>query len=81
LHFVLSDGVTWIFYILVWHASDDRWTYYESAGHKLLLDVLETSDQAFFEIMQLVLEWVGSSLATPYGTYALLVFSLKYPVL
>jgi len=55
VHFVLSNGVTWIFYILVWEF--DRWTYYESHEHKLFLDLLETSDQALFEIMQLVLEW------------------------
>ena len=79
MHFVLSNGVTWIFYILVWEG--DRWTYYESHEHKLLLDLLKTSDQALFEIMQLVLEWVGSSLATPCGAYGLLVFSLRYPVL
>lgn len=56
VRFCLSDGQTWIFFIL--KEDNGNLTYYESGGHRLSRDVLETSAEVLREILVLVCEWL-----------------------
>ncbi|KAH8995649.1 Flavinator of succinate dehydrogenase-domain-containing protein [Lactarius akahatsu] len=55
VRFCLSDGQTWIFFIL--RSENNTLTYYESAIHRLSRDIVETTDLPLREIMQLLREW------------------------
>ncbi|KAF8461185.1 hypothetical protein DFH94DRAFT_640978 [Russula ochroleuca] len=59
VRFCLSDGQTWIFFIL--KLAYGTLTYYESASYRLSRDVLENSDLPLREIVQLVCEWLRPS--------------------
>ncbi|KAF8345411.1 hypothetical protein F5887DRAFT_1061787 [Amanita rubescens] len=54
--FCLSDGQTWIFFIL--KSENNTLTYYESATRRLSRDVVENTDLPLREIVQLVHEWL-----------------------
>ncbi|KAG5649264.1 hypothetical protein H0H81_005035 [Sphagnurus paluster] len=54
--FCLSDGETWIFFIL--KSENGKLTYYESAPRLLNRYLLEHSDMSLREIVQLVCEWL-----------------------
>jgi len=56
VRFCLSDGQTWVFFIL--KMANETLTYYESASRRLSRDVVENSDLPLREIVQLVCEWV-----------------------
>jgi len=56
VRFCLSDGQTWIFFIL--RLANETLTYYESATRRLSRDVVENSDLPLREIVQLVCEWL-----------------------
>ncbi|KIK02961.1 hypothetical protein K443DRAFT_121674 [Laccaria amethystina LaAM-08-1] len=53
----LSDGQTWIFFIL--KSENGTLTYYESATRRLSRDLVENSDLPLREIVQLVCEWLS----------------------
>ncbi|KAF8071973.1 hypothetical protein FPV67DRAFT_1560692 [Lyophyllum atratum] len=57
VRFCLSDGQTWIFFIL--KSENGTLTYYESAARRLSRDVVENSDLPLREIVQLVCEWLS----------------------
>lgn len=57
VRFCLSDGQTWIFFIL--KSENGILTYYESATRRLSRDVVENSDLPLREIVQLVCEWLS----------------------
>jgi len=59
VHFCLSNGETWIFYILI--LEGDRWRYYQSNQSELDIKSLETYDEPLFEIIQVLLEWLSPS--------------------
>jgi len=57
VRFCLSDGQSWIFYIL--KSENGMLTYYESATRRLSRDVVENTDLPLREIVQLVCEWLS----------------------
>ncbi|PPQ66531.1 hypothetical protein CVT26_009504 [Gymnopilus dilepis] len=57
VRFCLSDGQTWIFFIL--RLEDGVLTYYESATRRLSRDIVENSDLPLREIVQLLCEWLN----------------------
>ncbi|GLB44047.1 hypothetical protein LshimejAT787_1502310 [Lyophyllum shimeji] len=57
VRFCLSDGQTWIFFIL--KSENGTLTYYESATRRLSRDIVENSDLPLREIVQLVCEWLS----------------------
>jgi len=56
VRFCLSDGETWIFFIL--KLENEILTYYESAIRRLSRDLIENSDFMLREIVPLVCEWL-----------------------
>ncbi|KIJ42161.1 hypothetical protein M422DRAFT_60388 [Sphaerobolus stellatus SS14] len=56
VRFCLSDGQTWIFFIL--KLENGTPIYYESATRRLSRDALENSDMPLREIVQLICEWL-----------------------
>lgn len=54
VHFCLSNGQTWRFYIL--KLGDDKWVYNHSNPFEL-----ERTSQSLSGIVQLVIEWVSFS--------------------
>jgi len=57
VHFRLSDGQTWFFFIL--RLANETLTDHESATCYLSRDVVESSDLPLHEIVQLICEWVS----------------------
>jgi hypothetical protein len=56
VHFCLSNGQIWIFFIL--QLRDNIWVYYESPPLDLQKGDLTSSKELSF-IVQLIMEWVG----------------------
>ncbi|KAH9083798.1 hypothetical protein EDB83DRAFT_2512105 [Lactarius deliciosus] len=57
VRFCLSDGQTWIFFIL--KSENNMLTYYESATHCLSRDIVKNTNLPLREIMQLLHEWLN----------------------
>jgi len=57
VRFCLANGQSWIFCIL--KKVDNKWVYYESTSRHLTREVMEQSDNALREVIQLMSEWVS----------------------
>lgn len=60
VRFCLTNGQSWIFCILR-RGDGNKWFYYESTSRHLTRTVVEQSDRALREVIQLVSEWVSGS--------------------